>query len=685
MNDHFDSRLAKRLGIFAAAAPLVAAVIGLSVLTGWTIYVVSLLKWGGVSTWSKGGLLIRRSPGASLLRKAVLAAPLVLNLIGFSISKSLLVVSHLTWVEVSVFAALCSATLVRFIVVAERTAALAHSEGRLAGIIQSAMDSIITVDDQQHIVLFNSAAEKMFRCVASEAMGQPITHFLPKRFHAGHIHKFGETGVTNRAMGPENVLWAQRADGQEFQIEASISHVVTGGKKLFTVILREVTERVQAEQAVRDAQARIAGIVAERKQSEAELARQAVELVRSRQELETQKLMLQSVLDIMIEGLVAADQQGKFIIWNPAAERIMGRGMSEEGGEDWAKYYGVYLSDMVTQPTPEERPTLRAIRGEVSTSELYIRNPDCPDGAWIEVSGSPIIDKHGVIRGGVASIREITQRKKDELEIRKLNEELEQKVVQRRAQLEGANHELEAFTYSVSHDLRAPIRHIASFSKILSEDFGPAMEPEALRLLQRIESGTHRMMLLVDGLLSLSQLGSQSLNLSLADLNAIVNGVISALQPECDGRDVEWRIARLPALRCDPILMGQVFQKLLSNALKYSSRRTKALIEIDSIQQPGLLPVIFVRDNGAGFDMQYADKLFGVFQRMHTESEFEGTGVGLATVHRIIQKHGGRIWAEAEVDRGATFYFTLAADATTGAIERTIVNGILEPEHERRG
>jgi chemotaxis family two-component system sensor kinase Cph1 len=158
------------------------------------------------------------------------------------------------------------------------------------------------------------------------------------------------------------------------------------------------------------------------------------------------------------------------------------------------------------------------------------------------------------------------------------------------------------------------------------------------------------------------------LKLRHTQLNAIVDQVISVLQPECEGRVVEWRIARLPALECDPVLMGQVLQNLLGNALKYSRGRPIAVIEVDSIQQPGKPAVIFVRDNGAGFNMKYADKLFEVFQRMHTEDEFEGTGVGLATVHRIIQKHGGSVWAEAEPGHGATFYFTLGMKEPTGMV-----------------
>jgi light-regulated signal transduction histidine kinase (bacteriophytochrome) len=225
--------------------------------------------------------------------------------------------------------------------------------------------------------------------------------------------------------------------------------------------------------------------------------------------------------------------------------------------------------------------------------------------------------------------------------------------------LAEAHRELEAFTYSVSHDLRAPLRHIAGFSGILINDFGPGMAVKARELVQLIANAVVRMERLVDGLLGLAKLDQQSLNLSHPDLNVIVNQIISILQSECVGRIVEWRITRLPALECDGSLIAQVFQNLLSNAIKYSRGRANAVIEIDSIQEPGKPSVIFVRDNGAGFDMKHADKLFGVFQRMHTESEFEGTGIGLATAQRIISRHGGRIWAESAIDAGATFYFTL--------------------------
>ena len=263
------------------------------------------------------------------------------------------------------------------------------------------------------------------------------------------------------------------------------------------------------------------------------------------------------------------------------------------------------------------------------------------------------------MRGGVLAFRDISRRKADEIEIRKLNEDLEDRIAKRTEQLRATNNELEAFSYSVSHDLRAPLRHIAGFSRILVKEFGPAIGIEAREHLQRIEDAVRRMGLMIDALLKMAVLRRQSLQLDYCELNPIVDEVISMLQPDCQQRNVEWRIAKLPALHCDPILIAQVFQNLIGNALKYSRGRARAVIEVDSIQQPDKPTIIFVRDNGAGFELKYAERLFGVFQRFHTDSEFEGTGVGLATVHRIIQKHGGMIWAESEPDHGATFYFAL--------------------------
>src|SRR5713226_888832 len=237
--------------------------------------------------------------------------------------------------------------------------------------------------------------------------------------------------------------------------------------------------------------------------------------------------------------------------------------------------------------------------------------------------------------------------------------ELEERVAQRTAELEGANKELEAFTYSVAHDLRAPLRHIQGFSDALTEDCGPQLDAAAQGYLRQIVASTQHMGRLINDLLALAHVGRQELRLQVTGLNSLAQEVLRDLKPETEGRNIRWQLGDLPFVECDAGMMKQVFYNLLSNAAKYTGPRNPAIIEIGYMPVEGA-PVIFVRDNGVGFNMKYADKLFGVFQRLHRREDFEGTGVGLATVQRIIHKHGGRIWAEAELDKGATFFFSLA-------------------------
>lgn len=239
-------------------------------------------------------------------------------------------------------------------------------------------------------------------------------------------------------------------------------------------------------------------------------------------------------------------------------------------------------------------------------------------------------------------------------------EQLESRVEQRTAELDATNKELEAFTYSVAHDLRAPLRHIQGFSKLLMDSLGPQLEPDSKKYLNHICDGTLQMGRLIDDLLGLARIGRQEPRLQVTGLKSIVEEVLRDLKPETQGREIEWRVGDLPFVDCDPGLMKQVFYNLISNAVKYSRPRNPALIDVGQMSVEGQL-VNYVRDNGVGFNMKYANKLFGVFQRLHRKEDFEGTGVGLATVQRIIHKHGGRIWAEAEIDKGATFFFSLAA------------------------
>jgi signal transduction histidine kinase len=237
---------------------------------------------------------------------------------------------------------------------------------------------------------------------------------------------------------------------------------------------------------------------------------------------------------------------------------------------------------------------------------------------------------------------------------------LERQVQERTAQLNAANADLESFSYSVSHDLRAPLRHIGAFSQMLSEDYGTKMEPEAQQHLNRILAGVKNMSRLIDDLLKMAQIGRKEMVRVNIDLNLLLQDVLVDLQPESGGRQIDWRIGNLSSVDCDPGLVKQVFTNLLSNAVKYTRRREIAVIEIGQVEQEGT-SVIFIRDNGAGFDERYAAKLFGVFQRLHRAEDFEGTGVGLSTVQRIVRKHGGEIWAKGEVGKGATFFFALAA------------------------
>jgi len=241
---------------------------------------------------------------------------------------------------------------------------------------------------------------------------------------------------------------------------------------------------------------------------------------------------------------------------------------------------------------------------------------------------------------------------------RQLTEELEQRVMERTAQLEAANQELEAFSYSVSHDLRAPLRAINGFAQILEDDFSAELSPVAREFLGKIRAAGGKMGQLIDELLDFSRIGRKPLDRQETNLNELVRLSIEVLAPETSSRQIEWVLNELPPAAVDPVLFQQVYTNLIGNAIKYTSKCDRARIEVGTFSKNGET-IYFVRDNGAGFNMNYVDKLFGVFQRLHRDDEFEGTGIGLATVKRIVQRHGGRIWAEAAVAQGATFYFTL--------------------------
>lgn len=255
-------------------------------------------------------------------------------------------------------------------------------------------------------------------------------------------------------------------------------------------------------------------------------------------------------------------------------------------------------------------------------------------------------------------LNDITHSRRTQQELERLNRELEDRVRSRTAQLEAANQELEAFSYSVSHDLRAPVRHIDGFLRLLEREHPPASEKSA-HYLRTIAASSQRMAALIDDLLELSRTGRAPLELRTVPLGPLVEEVIVDLGPDVTRRRIEWRVGVLPAVRGDPSLLRVVLQNLLDNAVKYTRREPEAVVEVGAMRMREGDTAIYVRDNGVGFDMRYAERLFGVFQRLHRAEDFEGTGIGLATARRVIHRHGGRIWGEGAPGRGACFFFTV--------------------------
>jgi signal transduction histidine kinase len=359
-------------------------------------------------------------------------------------------------------------------------------------------------------------------------------------------------------------------------------------------------------------------------------------------------------------GVFVVDSLGRPFFANAKSGEILGRGtLPDAGPGDMAERYQVYRAG-TEEPYPAEQiPVVRALRGEdVYACDLEIHRPDriVP----VEVWARPIRSGSGEIELAVATFNDITERLESEKRIEQLNSELARQL----HELAQVNKELETFSYSVSHDLRAPLRAIDGFSQVLETDCAESLGPESLRSLGRIRGNVRRMGTLIDDLLRFSRLSRQGLETRVVDMNSVVRNVVEDLSKSRPLTPVI-TIGELPAAEGDIDLLRQVWTNLIDNAIKYSSKQPDARVEISARTDKGEI-TYSVRDNGVGFDMAYADKLFGVFQRLHRQDEFEGTGVGLAIVQRVIHRHGGTIWAEASPGGGAAFHFTLPAGAQNG-------------------
>ena len=406
---------------------------------------------------------------------------------------------------------------------------------------------------------------------------------------------------------------------------------------------------------------------------------QLVEREEAEEALRESELRLHTVIENLAEGLIISEPGGRLLYWNRAGLEMHGFSDLEEGLRrlpEFEKIYELSTTDGRVLGL-EEWPMPRALRGErLRNFEVRVRHKESGWERIFSYGGSTVRQPGGETLAFL-TIRDITERKQAEEQIRQLNETLEGRVRERTAQLEAANEELEAFSYSVSHDLRAPLRHIDGFTRALLEDHSDELSEEGKGYLREVRDASREMARLIEDILQLARVTRSEMRREVVSLSELAGEAVAELRKGDAGGDVVVRIEEGLLARGDRRLLQIMLVNLLGNAWKFTSKRAGAEI-VFGREERGGETVYYVRDNGAGFDMAYAHKLFVPFQRLHSVEEFEGTGVGLATVRRVVNRHRGRVWAEGMPGRGAIFYFTIPA------FERAKPDGQGEPAGEDR-
>jgi PAS domain S-box-containing protein len=499
----------------------------------------------------------------------------------------------------------------------------------LAAVVETSNDAIIVTTPRMDIVSWNTGAERIFGWAAAEVVGREHSLIVPPELRSEPQHN---TELLERGeMPPTFETVRLTKDGRRLDVQISLSGVYDeeGKLKLVAGIFRDVTERKAAEAALRQSEHRFRALV-----------------------------------ELSSDWYWQTDEQHRFTFREGAILQRMGIPPEADYGiRRWEMKF-VNMSD-----SDWEKYRAMLDRREEFRDLLFGRVTPSGRVFWATVSGRPMFDNAGKFVGYHGTGRDVTAQvlaeqalRESEAELRRVNEGLEIRVAERTAELAAANKELEAFAYSVSHDLRAPLRAIDGFSRVLLDDYGAQLDAEACGYLDRVRSAVQRMGDLIDDMLQLSRVARVEMRPEAVDLTRLADEIVAQLKLAAPERRVEVSIDAGLSARGDPRLLGIVLNNLLENAWKYTGKTADARIEFSSTA--GDRETVFcVKDNGAGFDMHYIDKLFGAFQRLHSEREFPGTGVGLATVARIIHRHGGRVWALGKPGKGASFFFALPSDA----------------------